>query len=375
MSRKRSFSLAAESDHLVPSDNDGIVSRDVAEVGGHRLAVLTAPEFNVAAPEIIGIEHIPPKALTAMGRGWHAQNFPARTITIDRVFDVFVTSEGLVFTKDLELIQQTRTQHPEAAVQAGRDRIAGNPNPAIVEQDTLLMRKKGEANYGHWMIEMLPRLNLVSRFTSVESLAVPQTGGPLDEVIKDSIDIIQPDHPPRHARIGTSVTFYRSLILVTGLSVHGQWMSSLVLDDVDKLLASAESRDLKRIYVARPGMGRNVSNFASLLPILDELDFAIVDPGSMSLQEQIATFRNAEVVTGVMGAAMTNIMFSPRGAKVLNIAPGSFPDIFFFLIAAHRGQTYAEIRGPNDDGSALRDVPFHIDPAAFEQKLREMCRR
>ena len=76
-----------------------------------------------------------------------------------------------------------------------------------------------------------------------------------------------------------------------------------------------------RIYVTR-GTQKNTRRFvreAELVAALEKRDFSVVDPGSLSVQDQIDHFAAADVIVGPHGAAMTNLIFAPEGARVLEL--------------------------------------------------------
>jgi len=52
----------------------------------------------------------------------------------------------------------------------------------------------------------------------------------------------------------------------------------------------------------------------------------------MSFEEQIFIFSQAKVVVGILGAAMTNTVFSPRTAQVIMLTPDSITVIFFWIL-------------------------------------------
>ena len=54
-----------------------------------------------------------------------------------------------------------------------------------------------------------------------------------------------------------------------------------------------------------------------LAHLLEAEGYAIVVTGTLSVLEQIALFRDAAVIVGQHGAALTNLLFAPRGALYL----------------------------------------------------------
>jgi hypothetical protein len=74
------------------------------------------------------------------------------------------------------------------------------------------------------------------------------------------------------------------------------------------------------IYIERdPALFRPLYKSAQLKKRLLELGFLVVRPESVDLVKQIELFKNAEVVVAQGGAALTNILFMPRGSHVVEI--------------------------------------------------------
>ncbi|UMG91132.1 glycosyltransferase family 61 protein [Nocardioides sp. TF02-7] len=81
-----------------------------------------------------------------------------------------------------------------------------------------------------------------------------------------------------------------------------------------------------RLYLTRgsaPQTRRYVQE-EQLLPGLERRGFVRLDPGTLTVQEQIDTFAAAEVVVAPHGAGLTNITFSPPGVKVLELFPSTY---------------------------------------------------
>ena len=58
----------------------------------------------------------------------------------------------------------------------------------------------------------------------------------------------------------------------------------------------------------------------------------------MALAEQIAAFSTAEIVFGIMGAAMCNSIFSPQATKIAYLAPEYMHSTFFLDMDAALGR-------------------------------------
>ena len=101
------------------------------------------------------------------------------------------------------------------------------------------------------------------------------------------------------------------------------------------------------------------------MPILAKRGFEMVAPGTLSFRDQVALFASAEFIAGPHGAGLTNILFSPANAKVLEIFPVSKLKNTYFLLSVSLGQTYRAVIG--DAGN--RREWFNVEPSAVEQTL------
>lgn len=119
-----------------------------------------------------------------------------------------------------------------------------------------------------------------------------------------------------------------------------------------------------RLYVSRSGATtRNVLNELELQPILNDYGFDIVYPEQWTLDEQIATFAEADVVAGPHGAGLTNAMYASN-PTVMELFGRNTNPCYFGLFAGNDWD-YGLVNG-DDLGSNIR-----IKPANF-RKLCEM---
>jgi hypothetical protein len=109
------------------------------------------------------------------------------------------------------------------------------------------------------------------------------------------------------------------------------------------------------LYVSRAGFRRSpawegdlVRELTRRLPGLE-----VVDGHRMSLREQVATFREAAVVIGPHGAGLTNLVFSPRTTRVIEIATPRNRGDHFWRLSALRGQSYRQVSVSDDDGPGV----------------------
>ncbi|PWN04909.1 hypothetical protein DJ010_04730 [Nocardioides silvaticus] len=103
----------------------------------------------------------------------------------------------------------------------------------------------------------------------------------------------------------------------------------------ERLPSTGRTDTPTRLYLSRgqaPG-GRRYLHEAELLPRLERRGFVMIDPGTLSVQEQIDWFANAEIVVAPHGAGLTNITWSRPGLKVLEMFAGTYVHLGLWTIA------------------------------------------
>ena len=283
---------------------------------------------------------------------WRQRRFEPRDVVIRVAREVFVAAEGLVFDRDGEVLHYSIRQHEpemlEQAARAVRRAIAGEP-AVRHELPLVLGKKRGAANYGHWMIEMLPMLHL-----ALSRLADPRIGvlvhdvrePMLGQIMQQTLRRLGIDDRRVHVS-GLDPVFVRELIMVEGMTEHGSYMSPLVRDCHERLAHRVAGSGVERVFLARgAGLGRNFRDEAHIARLATERGYAVVSPAGLGLDGQIALMRDARLVAGVMGAAMTNLIYARAGSRAAVFAPAAMPDTFFWFIANLCGLRYREIRCP-----------------------------
>ncbi len=196
------------------------------------------------------------------------------------------------------------------------------PSPTPVPGTLLSLATRGTStNYYHFLLDLLPRWGIFEE-------ALP--GAEVDAVY-----------------LGTRASYQRQLLDLVGLS-------GLPVVEVEKhaclaperlLVPSTPNQDLmaphwvvswlrarlpaspdlsaygRGLYVTRgssPHTRRYVEE-AALWPTLEERGFTRLDPGTVSVQEQIDHFAAADVIVAPHGAALANLVFCRPGVRVLEL--------------------------------------------------------
>ncbi len=339
---------------------------------------ITSPGFEAPPPDIIHPERIPPDIWSACA-AQREGGFAPRPVSVWLLHDVHVACEGLVFDRDGRLYRPSVTQHGPAEIDWAASAVctAQADGSALVHDLPLVLgKKRGAANYGHWLMEMLPMLHLVlSRLSdpAVGVLLHDVTDPRLGEVIQTSVSRL--GIAPARVRISDHRPVrVRTLLLVEGLTTHGTYMSPLVRDCHVRLAHDVPGHGHRRVFVARgPDRARDFTDPAAAEAVARDAGYHVLHPDRLSFLEQVATIRDAEVVAGAMGAALTTLAYLRNPATVLIFAGAAMPDTFFWFIATLFGHHYREIRCLQSDAPAPTGVSYDrallIDPSEMRRLL------
>jgi len=226
----------------------------------------------------------------------------------------------------------------------------------------------GAANYGHWLIEELPRLKALAalrrRFpgrpvTVLLTRHSPQMNRVRCEAIalalgdEAGVDIAWLDHKRAYS---FEELYYASPVSYHPISKSPQALAWLVETLGPRIVPGSHTR----IFVERrPEHGRGIVNVEAVRALLGSRGFKTIDPESMSFAEQAAAFAGARIAVGCSGAAMATAVFCPAGASVVHLAPDGWAESFYWDLAGRTGCRYIACHGPVlDAGSPPHRAPF-----------------
>jgi hypothetical protein len=235
-------------------------------------------------------------------------------------------------------------------------------------------------NYCHFLLDALPRLELFLRagftFDDVDWILVPDFYGSAREAFYRALDLperklvrlqpkvqyrfeklYQPSFPGRECYVPPwAGEFYRNRLLAP----HG-----------------FEQRLSRRLYVARSQRG--LVNDAELWAVLRARNFERLEPTTW--EENVRAFAEAEIVVGPHGAGLSNVIFCPEGAEVIEFIPGDRPFPYFYTAASAAGAGYQAVLATPlaPAGQEYRklpsDEPYAVDLALVRKAVDRAIER
>ncbi len=239
-----------------------------------------------------------------------------------------------------------------------------------------VLTTRGSHNYYHFLLDVLPRLELLRRSgVSVDAYVVERATCFQRELL---------DHLGLAADRCLGDEHIRAEALVVPSVPDDQlrtppwivpWLRARFLpDDVRS--------PHRRLYVTRGAVRhtRRVENEAELLAVLEPLGFEVVDPGALSAEAQVRAFAEAEYIVGPHGAGLTNLAFASPGAAVVELFARDYVNECFWALASTvEGLRYRYLVG---DGSPVRSgrnrgvaSDIVVDPQRVARLLQELMRQ
>lgn len=214
-------------------------------------------------------------------------------------------------------------------------------------------------SYHHWMLDQLPRLDLLARAGArYDKILVPQGNGFHDETLERAGVPFEKRVVQRH----DSYYSFEQLIVPSYPAHSGQaprhaceFIRDLFGDQLDP-----DSRG-RRIYISRADANRRrITNESEIAAFLCDRGFEVITCSGLSVAQQARLFASAEAVVAPHGGALTNLVFCQPGTKVIELFGPGYNPICYWAIAETLGLEYYPIFPSRDreyNGVQWSDYP------------------
>jgi capsular polysaccharide biosynthesis protein len=199
------------------------------------------------------------------------------------------------------------------------------PDPVEVTGRLGVLAYQGSAaNYYHFVTDVLPRIAIAEQCTDIE----PPDRWYVPASTQDRAGLLDRMGITADRRIDSMLVPHvrAESLLVPGLpgtEQHPAWVTGFLRE---RLLPKSYERIPGRfLYITRGASknNRTVLNEPQVVAALRARGFTSVDPAGLTIDEEIRTFAEADVVVSAHGAALTNMLFMNPGALVIELFPAS----------------------------------------------------
>lgn len=191
-----------------------------------------------------------------------------------------------------------------------------------IRNSAVIMSAPGQEIYGHWLLDIIPRLHVLSLGPSFH---LPIYFNNLPRWATYFLDALDIDlkrflpHPSRFFRVENALvpTASKSGYRLGETSLKAAWAR---IADAYRPPAMARERLGQKVFFSRRKLThsarRSPENIEDMELALERRGYKIVVPETLSIAEQICVMREARVVIGEDGSALHNIIFGYPGLRL-----------------------------------------------------------
>jgi capsular polysaccharide biosynthesis protein len=283
--------------------------------------------------------------------------------------------------RDGELVPEAIEDSPHVHARAMHDREALATLERRPRRDgegvALLGGQRGA--YWHWWIDVLSRAWLLERYGSTTArlpLALPQAQAVSNEEslrllgLAERLAPLEPGlHEFERVAFCSPGCGSRSRLPSARVAEYAHWLRDRLCPD------GGERRGERRLFTSRADASwRRIVNEDPAMELLAEHGFERLECGRMTIREQAAAFAEASIVVGPHGAGLTNLLFTPPGATVMELfaSPAAIEISNYRVLCAHLGHRYvrllaAPVAGPR--AKTAHRLDMRVDLALLERAL------
>jgi capsular polysaccharide biosynthesis protein len=223
-------------------------------------------------------------------------------------------------------------------------------------------------HYFHWFCDTLTRYLQVKTYNNQYPLLI-SSNLIEKEYIRETLNLLNINYSIYDYEVPYKID---NLLISSHITDSGNYSNSNITLLSSLLKSSIEvNTPKKRIWISRnKSKHRKIANEDSLTPMLKQYGFQIIYPEDISFIEQLSLYRNAEIIGGLHGGALTNILFMNEGTKLIEIRRyGDNMNNCYFSLASELKIDYYYLE------SESIDEDFYISDVKVEvQKLEKIIK-
>ena len=248
----------------------------------------------------------------------------------------------------------------------------------VMDQACILLGTDGAHNYAHWVIRNL--LKLAPLEWSGVSTSLPLVVN--DDLTRYQLEAAEMLEIPQSRLMRMQrglVVQCREIHVPVNMRGHPMMRASIewLRGRLGRFM-EPEERSRGLLYLSRQDSKRHVLlNEPELTDALTALGFETVVLSGMSFADQIRTLSRARIIVGAHGAGLTNIMFAPRHASIIEISNTNLRHMGDFrVICRDMGMRHTEIvsnRFAREQSTTFPpDFDYYVDTEAVTGAVRSL---
>ena len=217
-------------------------------------------------------------------------------------------------------------------------------------------------NHSHWLTAHLPKLCLLRERGQLDDVILPRQ--------------LKPSMEASLRMMGLDPAAFRTFdparpLAVDELTILGtDRFRPELLRPVRAAIMPAAENPARRVYISRSrARFRRLENEEEIWPLFEARGFERAWMEDLDFAAQVKLMSETKVLAGPHGAGLTNMMFCPEGAHVIEIAWLGFPNPNFYAVAAAMGHDYSIVSAAAFGDVRPLERDLRVDPRAVQDAL------
>lgn len=253
-------------------------------------------------------------------------------------------------------------------------------------------------NYAHWLIEILPKVMMLDSSETGKDLPLLVDGW-VHPNLHEALQVVNQNKRPlikveRWEMISAERVLYAAPVAYIPAEYREYVTSGRIpktgpnefpfsrtalraLRDTALKAAIPAKKACRKLYLRRANNGntRAAVNDNLAEELARRYGFETIEPGSLSFQEQLSIFSDAELVVGQTGAALANVIFAKQHCKVIVMSPyyENANYYFFSNLFGMLGHELYYVVGPQIGEGHPFHKNFKIDLDGLERAFRQFA--
>ncbi|MDP4266552.1 MAG: glycosyltransferase family 61 protein [Bacteroidota bacterium] len=287
--------------------------------------------------------------------------------------NVLVTSEGIAYNK-FHIIKESLLTPEHYKIFNLRyllSTLIKGKGISLTNEEYLLPFNFWYKGYFHWITETLPRLYIIKEKLREYVLLLPE------DLCKFHLDSIAPFNFKNIFLIpGKNYVKIENLILPSHTAPTGNYNEFLINKVrefyLDFFKTNISIKTSKRIYISRAKAARRqIENEEQVKTLLKNKGFDIIYFEELTFAEQLLISNNADIMLGLHGAGLTNMLFMKPGTNVfeLRFENDSHNLCYFSLASALNLNYYYQFCNTAEKGMDTHTGNINVDLEALEKNI------
>tara|TARA_B100000963_G_scaffold183498_1_gene159468 strand:+ start:6248 stop:7336 length:1089 start_codon:yes stop_codon:yes gene_type:complete len=255
-----------------------------------------------------------------------------------------------------------------SCIKKGTPRIKKRVNGSVL---CLTQGVSAHSNYFHWLFDILPKIRIFSEAFDISNLDYfyvddlkPYQKKTLEVLGLGKIKVISSKkyrHIQAKELFATEHPWYFKGTILEQANYFPYWIVDWLYDSFNKHEKKVEVGE--KIFIDRSETKSKQCQFLNdeeISEFLKTKGFMKYKIGKFTFQEQIHIFKNAKIIFGAHGAALTNLVFCQKGAKVIEIKPVNHPKSQYRIVSEQKKLDYKLIETDELENKNKGDIYLNI---------------